>query len=146
MDEKDARILARLMEDGRISVTELSDELNVPRATVQERVKKMVKGGIIKKFSAMPDYSKIGRGVTAYVLVSFTGSGNISQRELAEEMAKIPEVYEISLVSGEWDMLLKVRGSSVEEIGRLVIDRLRMMRGIEKTQTCLSFQAIKEVP
>jgi DNA-binding Lrp family transcriptional regulator len=41
-------------------------------------------------------------------------------------------------------MLLKVRAGSVEEIGRLVVDRLRAMRGIEKTETCVAFQTVKE--
>jgi DNA-binding Lrp family transcriptional regulator len=69
---------------------------------------------------------------------------NVSQRSLAEDITKIPEVYEVSVISGDWDILLKVRTSSVEEIGKLVIDRLRSMKGVEETQTCASFQTIKE--
>ena len=45
---------------------------------------------------------------------------------------------------GEWDILLKVRASTLEEIGNLVVDRLRSMSGVEKTETCVSFQTIKE--
>jgi len=48
------------------------------------------------------------------------------------------------VISGEWDILLKVRAGSVEEIGALVVDRLRAMKGIEKTETCVAFQTIKE--
>ena len=58
----------------------------------------MIKEGAIKKFVAVPDDSKIGKDVTAYVLVPFSGSGAASQRGLAAEMAKIPEVYEVSLI------------------------------------------------
>jgi DNA-binding Lrp family transcriptional regulator len=146
LDDKDWQILAMLMSDGRRSVVEMAVELSMPRATVQERVKKMVEGGIIRKFAAVPDYSKIGKEVAAYVLVSFTREGTLSQRRLAEEIGLLPEVHEVSLISGEWDLILKVRASSVQEIGSLVVDRLRMMKGIEKTQTCLSFQAMKETP
>ncbi|MEM3404494.1 MAG: Lrp/AsnC family transcriptional regulator [Nitrososphaeria archaeon] len=144
LDNKDRQILQQLIEDGRKPVVEIADELNMPRATVQERIKKMIKDGVIKKISAVPDYSKIGKQVTAFILVSFSGESNYSQRSLAEEISKIPEVYEVSLISGEWDIILKVRAASVEDIGRLVIDKLRMMRGIQKTQTCVSFQTIKE--
>jgi DNA-binding Lrp family transcriptional regulator len=146
LDDKDWKILAMLMSDGRRSVVEMATELSIPRATVQERVKKMVEGGIIRKFAAVPDYSKIGKEVAAYVLVSFTREGTLSQRRLAEEIGFMPEVHEVSLISGEWDLILKVRASSVQEIGSLVVDRLRMMKGVEKTQTCLSFQAMKETP
>ncbi|MEM2073556.1 MAG: Lrp/AsnC family transcriptional regulator, partial [Nitrososphaeria archaeon] len=115
LDEKDWKILWKLIENGRKSVVEIAYELGIPRATVQERIKKLMKERVIKKFAAIPDYSKIGKGVTAFILVSFSGESNLSQRNLAEEIAKIPEVYEVSLISGEWDIILKVRTTSVEE-------------------------------
>ena len=144
IDLKDEKILDELVTDGRKSVVDIADELDLPRATVQERLKKLVESGVIRRFVAIPDYSKIGKEVTAYVFVSFGSEGGLSQRKLAEEISKIRGVYEVAVISGEWDMLLKVRGGSVEEIGRLVVDRLRAMKGIEKTETCVSFQTIKE--
>lgn len=144
LDTKDQKILAELLEDGRKSVMGISNELRIPRATVQERLRKLVDSGVIRKFVAIPDYSKIGKQVTALVLVSFRNSENVSQRGLAEQMSRIPGVYEVIVISGEWDIVLKVRASSVEEIGTLVVDKLRMMKGIEKTQTCVVFQTIKE--
>jgi Lrp/AsnC family transcriptional regulator, leucine-responsive regulatory protein len=144
MDEKDKKILALLMGDGRKSMIEISSELEIPRATGQERLKKLIDAGVIRKFAAIPDYSKIGKAVTAYVFVSFASSKNISQRKLAEEISKMPGVYEVSVISGEWDILLKVRAASVQEIGSLVVDKLRMIEGIDRTETCIAFQTIKE--
>ena len=144
LQPKDEKILRLLLEDGRRSVVEISRELDLPRATVQERVRKLVDSGVISRFVAIPDYSKIGKQVTAYIFVSFRSEGSVSQRKLAEEVSRIPGVYEVAVISGEWDMLLKVRAASVEEIGKLVVDRLRAMKGVEKTQTCVAFQTIKE--
>ena len=132
-----------LQEDGRRSVVEISNELGVPRATVQERIGRLVKSGTIKRFTAVPDYSKLGKQVTAYVFVTFTNK-DVSQRSLAEGISRIPGVYEVSVISGEWDIMLKVRAASVEEVGTLVIDKLRATRGVEKTETCVAFQTIKE--
>ncbi len=146
LDSKDESILRSLLEDGRRSAVEISRELDVPRATVQERLNRLVNDGVIKKFAAVPDYSKLGLKVTAYVFVTFTSEERVPQRTLAEHISKIPGVFEVSVISGEWDILLKVRASSVEEIGRLVVDRLRAMKGIEKTETCVVFQAILESP
>jgi Lrp/AsnC family transcriptional regulator, leucine-responsive regulatory protein len=145
LDSKDERILDELLHDGRRSVVEMAQSLDLPRATVQERVKKMVESGVIKRFVAIPDYSKIGKQVMAYVFVAFSNEGGLSQRKLAEEISRVPGVYEVSVISGEWDMLLKVRAGSVEEIGKLVVDRLRATKGIEKTETCVAFQTIKEL-
>ena len=144
LDEKDQKILRLLMDDGRKSMLEISSELSIPRATGQERLKKLIDSGIIRKFAAVPDYSKIGKSVTAYVFVSFRSAKDISQRKLAEEISKLNGVYEVCVISGEWDILLKVRAASVQDIGSLVVDKLRAMEGIERTQTCVAFQMIKE--
>lgn len=146
MDDRDWKILYQLINNGRKPVVDISDELGIPRATVQERIKKLVDGGVIRKFTAIPNYEKIGKEVTAYILVSFSRESNLSQKAVAQEIAEIPDVYEVSLISGEWDIILKVRAASVNAIGNLVIERLRMMKGIEKTQTCVCFQTIKETP
>lgn len=57
------------------------------------------------------------------------------QRDMADEISNLKGVYEVHLMSGEWDMILKVRASSMEKIGELVIDNLREIRGIEKVTT-----------
>ena len=144
IDAKDSKILDELVKDGRKSIVEIARQVELPRATVQERLKKMVESGVIRRFVAIPDYAKIGKQVMAYVFVAFRNEAGLPQRRLAEVIAGTPGVYEVSVISGEWDMLLKVRADSVEEIGRLVVDRLRAMKGIEKTETCVSFQTIKE--
>ncbi len=144
MDEKDEEILRILVEDGRRSVVDISEELEIPRATVQQRLKRLVETGVIRKFVAIPDYSKVGKQVAAYVFVTFKSEENVSQRNLWVEASKLPGVYEVSAISGEWDALLKVRAGSVEEIATLVVDRLRATKGIEKTETCVVFHVIKE--
>ena len=144
LDPKDEKILRLLVSDGRKSVVEISKELDLPRATVQERVKRLVDSGAIRRFVAIPDYAMIGKQVTAYIFVSFRSEGSVSQRNLAEEVSRIPGVYEVAVISGEWDILLKVRAGSVEEIGKLVVDKLRATKGVEKTETCVAFQSIKE--
>lgn len=143
MDSKDMEILRILIHDGRKQVVDIARELGLPRSTVNDRIRKMISQGIIKKFTALPDYSKIGLGVKAYILVSFRSDG-IDQHQLAEQIAKMDSVYEVSLISGEWDIIVKVRAPSVEAIGRLVIDKLRSMKGVEKTQTCVCFETLKE--
>ncbi len=146
VDEKDLRILDQLAENGRSSVVEVARALGLPRATVQERLRKMVASHLIRKFVAVPDYARIGRGVTAYVLVSFGAADRLTQRHVAETIARMPGVHEVSLITGAWDILVKVRASSVEEVGRLVVDRLRMTRGVERTETCVCFQSVLERP
>jgi Lrp/AsnC family leucine-responsive transcriptional regulator len=143
MSEKDRRILDELMVDARKSVVDISNDLGIPRATVQERIQRMKQSGFIRKFVAVPDYSLLGRPVTAFILVSFM-SGAISQRELGQLMSQLPRVDEVHLITGEWDIMLKVRVGSMDELGKLILDKLRAMKGVMRTVTCVCFNTLKE--
>jgi Lrp/AsnC family leucine-responsive transcriptional regulator len=143
MSEKDRRILDELMVDARKSVVDISNDLGIPRATVQERIQRMKQSGVIRKFVAVPDYSLLGRPVTAFILVSFM-PGAISQRELGQLMSQLPRVDEVHLITGEWDIMLKVRVGSMDELGKLILDKLRAMKGVMRTVTCVCFNTLKE--
>lgn len=59
-------------------------------------------------------------------------------------MASFPEVQEVHIISGDWDLLIKVRTTDIDAVGRFVVDKLRTVRGIEKTVTCMVFDTAKE--
>ena len=63
---------------------------------------------------------------------------------MAKEIAKFPEVQEVHIITGDWDLLIKVKAEDVEAIGKFVIDKLRLVKGIEKTLTCVVFETEKE--
>ncbi|MCE5295872.1 MAG: Lrp/AsnC family transcriptional regulator [Euryarchaeota archaeon] len=145
LDDKDLAILAELKKDARRSTKAIAKDLNIPRATVHERIKRMMDRGVIKGFTVIPDYTKLGEPVTAFILVSFLPNTTVSQREVATLISKIDCVQEVHLVSGEHDIILKVRGESMESIGSLVIDKLRSLPGVGKTLTMASFTTIKDI-
>ena len=144
IDETDREILEVLMQDASRSIAEIARELDMPRPTVQYRVQKMRERGVIRAIKAIPDYGKLGKPVTAFILVNFLPNPDVSQRELAEKISKLAGVHEVHVISGEWDLLLKVRAGSMEELGRMVIDKLRAMKGVGHTMTCASFTPVKE--
>ncbi|MEM3630414.1 MAG: Lrp/AsnC ligand binding domain-containing protein, partial [Nitrososphaerota archaeon] len=52
----------------------------------------------------------------------------------------------VHIISGDWDLLIKVRAEDVETRGKFVIDKLRTVKGIEQTLTCMVFDSTKETP
>lgn len=144
MDEKDSAILEQLMSDSRKTTKAIARELGIPRATVHDRIVKMEQKRVIKKYTATPDYAQLGLGVTAFILVQFEPEKGTSQRDTAEEISDLEGIFEVHMISGEYDMLLKVRGSSMEDIGKLVIDRLREVKGVARTLTCACFTTVRE--
>lgn len=145
VDEKDRLILSELRKDARKPTKHIAESIGIPRVTVHTRIEKMKERGVIKQFTVLTDFEKLGLPVTAYVFVSFSSNGEVSQRQLAKDIAKITNVYEVHLISGEWDILLKVRGESLEQIGQIVLDELRPMKGVDRTITCPCFSVVKNL-
>jgi Lrp/AsnC family transcriptional regulator, leucine-responsive regulatory protein len=143
-DKRDMQIIQKLRLDSSRPLSELATELKMPRTTLQERVKRLVENGTIRRFTIQTDYSKLGKSVTVFILISFLASSGISQREAATRIAEIPDVFEVHVISGDWDIIAKARGESIQSIGDLVLDKIRNVKGVERTLTCTSFAAIKE--
>jgi Lrp/AsnC family leucine-responsive transcriptional regulator len=146
LDETDRLILGELKRDASRPVTKLARYLNLPRSTVQNRVEKLRETGVIKRTVVIPDYEKIGLPVTAIILVTFLPTHKRSQHEVAQEIAEIENIVEVHVVAGSWDIIVKARGSSLKEIGELVVDRLRSIPGVGQTMTCGCFFTLKEEP
>jgi len=144
LDEKDSSILGQLIEDSRRTTKAIAKDLDIPRATVHDRIVKMEQKGVIRRYTAVPDYVQLGLGVSAFILVQFEPESGMSQRDTADEIATISGIFEVHMISGEYDMLLKVRGADMEDIGKLVIDRLRDVKGVARTLTCAVFSTVKE--
>jgi Lrp/AsnC family leucine-responsive transcriptional regulator len=143
-DKKDEIILLELKKNARNTTKNIGKTVKIPRITVHDRIKKMVNTGVIKSFTIIPDYKKIGLPCTAFIFISFQSDVNISQRELAKRIALLPNVFEVHIISGEYDLLIKVRGTSLEEIGKLIVDKLRLINGVGRTLTCTCFETVKE--
>lgn len=149
IDEKDLRILEILQKNCKMTSKEISKILKIPITTVFTKIKRMEKEGIIKEYRAIVDSNKLGYNTLAFILASVsyrTEKENkiLSQREIAKEIAKFPEVQEVHIITGDWDLLIKIRERDVEKIGKFVIDKLRYVAGIEKTLTCVVFETVKE--
>ncbi len=146
LDATDRRILDKLVEDAGRSLAQIARELDLPRPTVNYRIQRMRKQGIIRKFTVLRDHVLLGQGLTSFVFVRYARDGKRSPKELAAEVAKLPQVYEVHLVTGEWDLLLKVRTADLEELGSLVMEELRGLEGVARTLTSSVLATVAEEP
>ena len=144
LDQKDHDILHALSKNSRKTVADLSNELGIPRATVHERIMKLRKNGVIKRFTIEQDYGKVGLPTLAFVFISYDRTAAIDQHQLAKKVGEVGGVLGVYVVSGEWDLLIKVRGKSIEHIGTLIVDGIRKIPGIAKTHTIACFEVVKD--
>ncbi|NJE26236.1 Lrp/AsnC family transcriptional regulator [Thermococcus sp. MV5] len=144
IDAMDLKLLRELKENSRENIATLSKKLGIPRTTVHYRIKKLINEGIIEKFTIKPNYKKLNLGTTAFILARYDPEFGLSQREVAKKIAQIEGVHEVHIIAGEWDLLIKIRASSAEEIGKVVVDKLREVKGVGQTVTMVSFVTVKE--
>ena len=132
-----------------MSTRELASKVGSPVTTVYAKMRRMEDLGLIKGYRAVLNGSKLGIGTTAFVFTSVAyrqadKETLLSQREIAKEVSKFAEVQEVHIIAGDWDLLIKVKAEDVEAVGRFVIDKLRTVKGIEKTLTCVAFDTVRE--
>jgi DNA-binding Lrp family transcriptional regulator len=149
LDEKDFAILKLIQADCKLTAREIARKIDSPITTVFAKIKRMEELGIINGYRAILDSRMLENGTTAFILASVSyetksSDNSVSQRRIAKEIARFTEVQEVHMITGDWDLLIKVRGKDVDAIGKFVIDQLRMVRGLEKTLTCMVFETCKE--
>jgi len=149
LDAKDIAILTLVQRNCKLTAREIAKKIDSPITTVFAKIKRMEELGIIKEYRAVLDPKKLDCGTAAFILASVTygatnGGKPFSQRDRAAEIARFPEVQEVHIITGDWDLLIKLRAENVEPIGQFVIDKLRFVKGIEKTLTCMVFETFKE--
>jgi len=149
LDNKDLAILGLIQGNCRLTAREIARRIDSPITTVFAKTKRMEELGIIREYRAILDSQKLNKGTTAFVLASVSyrvkdRAAPISQRDIAKEIGRFPEVQEVHIVTGDWDLLAKLRAQNVDAVGKFVIDKLRLVRGIDKTLTCMVFETCKE--
>jgi Lrp/AsnC family leucine-responsive transcriptional regulator len=50
----------------------------------------------------------------------------------------------VHIITGDWDLLVKLRAENVDAVGKFVVDKLRLIKGLEKSLTCMVFETVKE--
>ena len=140
LNEKDLLIINELEKSADFSTKELSRRLGIPPTTIHNRIKSMRKTGVIKRYVAELDYKKIGKSLTAYVLMDIDHSQHF---DAIRKIQALPFVYSAVSVTGQSDVIIKIRVKNPEELGNIVIKRLRKVNGIKKTETMLVIETIK---
>ncbi|RLF98449.1 MAG: Lrp/AsnC family transcriptional regulator [Thaumarchaeota archaeon] len=148
LDELNLRIIRALQDEGRISIARLSRKLNTPRTTLIYRINELEKAKIIKGYRAEVDPSKLGYVYTAFILVKARRGTQIAgkplQVRLIEKLVKdsereknLPWIEEAHIITGEYDVLLKVRAKNIEDLTNLLIKKMADYEEVVQTVTLI---------
>ncbi len=139
MDYKDRELMELLCSDGKLTVLQLAKKTGIPPTTVHNRIKRMENEGIIRGYTAIIDRAKTGLPISAFILITISyehaTAHKLFQQGIAETIRKMPGVDHSSIVTGATDILIKVNLESLNALNEFLIEKLRNVNGIDKTQT-----------
>jgi len=142
LKEKDKCILRALLENGRLSYSELGRRCGLSRQVAFERVKKLSEEGVVKGFSVCLDAEKLDFSFRAYVLLIAKPEEKL-RNELAEFLRNSNNVRKIQLLFGRFDFFLELLFQDKEELTEF-LRAMQSFGAVERTETFIVYQTIKD--
>ncbi|HKZ40475.1 MAG TPA: Lrp/AsnC family transcriptional regulator [Candidatus Hodarchaeales archaeon] len=143
LDDLDWEIIRELRKNPRINYVKMADKLGKNRNTIANRLGRLLpedENGDPERNLLLPllipNYGLL-KAISGYILATSLPGAN--QKETARKISEQPGVEEVSVITGEWDFIIKIRAKSMEQIGNVIIENLRKESGIASTITCISF-------
>ena len=136
LDDLDVALLSALAEDARASQRALAKLLGVSTPTVSERMTRLERAGVIRGYTAEIDWAAVGFGETVYMTVSAVADYDVA--DIMRRLWEIPEVEEVHLVTGELDLLVRLRVRGSQHLKQLMMSRLWQIPGIQRSVTMTS--------
>lgn len=143
IDSIDKQILSILQQDAQITNVELAKKIGISPPSMLERVKRLEKNGIIKRYVAIVDPLKVSKGIFALVSVSLSAHQLSSIDQFTKIIKKLDEVLECYHVAGDEDFILKVAVSSIEEYENFILSKLTKINGVNKINTKFVLSTVK---
>ena len=142
-DDLDMKILSELTKDASISIPQLSKKLNINSSVLYSRIKRLTKRELIRKFTVVINESQLGINIKATVGINRDPK---LKEPIHNELIKIPEIRSLIEVTGRFDIILSVNTSTLEELHKVVIERIGKIEGIQATETFVEMQRTDKEP
>jgi Lrp/AsnC family leucine-responsive transcriptional regulator len=139
VDEKNEKILDILEKHSEYTVRQIGKLTGLPPTTVYSRIQQMKKDNVIKAFTVKTNPKKRGKFFASYIVISVDYGAlrelKKDQHKLAAELGKLAEVEMVDIITGEFDLLVKVRTEDVDAYDHFLLHKLQKIKGIGKTQS-----------
>jgi len=144
LDDIDKKILSHLQEEGRMTTKVLADKIHLSNTPTYERVKKLERSGVIKKYSAIIDREKVGKGTTIFLMVSLMKHTKDVVESFKKQVMSFPEVMEFYYISGDYDSLLKIMIGDMKEFKTFIEEKLSKVENISQFHSIFAISGVEK--
>jgi Lrp/AsnC family transcriptional regulator len=137
--------LVKLFKEGYCTpqIGRIARAIDEPSTTIHYNIKKLEKEGVIKTYKAVFDYKKINEGFCVYVLISLASKQYSDPENIARTLARQKEVESVDILTGDWELIVKVRVGSQDEYYDFLKKVIAKQEGIRKTKSMISLRHLK---
>ncbi len=138
LDAKDRQLVALLKQNSRASVTVLAAELGVSRATLQNRMERLVTSGVISRFTI--DLASAGDDdlIRAIMMIEIEGA---LEKGITSRLRRIPEITNSYATNGKWDLVVVIETTSLGQFDR-ILREIRQIRGVRNSDTSILLTSV----
>lgn len=141
LDPTDLYIIEALRRDGREAFSQIAEQLGVSPGMIRQRYNRLVETGFLKVVAIT---NPLQRGFKTMAMVGIRTDGR-RMLEIAAQVAALPEVVYLIVVSGQYDLMAEVFCREPEELLRFLTDKLYAIDGVREVESFLHLKIIKEV-
>lgn len=143
LDEIDIKLLKALQKDAKANTKELCELLHLSKTPVYERMRRLESEGVIKRYSAIIDNSKVGLPLVVFCNISLAVHDDEHIERFKKDIMQINEIMECYSTGGVFDFLIKVVLKDMAEFNKFVFEKLTKVHGIVKMQSSFVLSEIK---
>jgi len=144
LDRMDKKILDILQRQGRISMTDLAEQIGLSTSPCSERVRRMEREGVITGYYARVNPQAIGKTLLVFVEVTLSSKSGDVFDQVRQELLLVPEVMECHLVSGGFDYLIKARLRAMSDYRDLLGSLLKKLPVTAESRSYVVMEEVKE--
>lgn len=143
LDRTDARIVAALQKDGRMTVVELAEAIGLSPTPCARRIRQLESGGVIRGYAAVIDPQRLGLKVQAFVQVKLQQHTDEIVAQFQRELEGLEEVVCCFATTGEYDFLLQVVVPDLEALSTIVLKKLLKIPGVRDVHSSIVLDTMK---
>ncbi|GAB3076638.1 winged helix-turn-helix transcriptional regulator [Nocardioides zeae] len=137
MDDVDRKILAELQQDGRLTITELAERVQLSVSPCHRRLRALERSGVIAGYRAHLDAAALGLGFASLVFVTMRESDAVTVARFEAAVVEVREVVQAQRLFGDPDYLLRVVTPDLAAFQRLYDARLATLPGVQRLSSTL---------
>ncbi len=144
LDAIDRKILKTLQADGRMTVTDLAEQVHLSKTPCTERVRRLEREGYLQGYRGLIDPALLGLTTLVFVQVSLERTTTNVLDRFNAEVRRIAEVESAHMIAGGYDYLLKVRARDMAHYRQVLGDRIGALPGVSQTHTYPVMETVLE--